>query len=87
MSHTVEAEHTLNNFKEEMILAAHALHGADINPTKGSWADSFTEHNGGLMLWYDTPDMSTHVIIGRFCPECGSYRTETICRCKKGDLL
>ena len=72
MSHTPteEREHDLNNFKEAMLAAAYEKHGLDIKaPRKvDRLEDSFTfEAEGLVILWYDTPDNSTHTLYGTFC--------------------
>lgn len=58
------AAHRLNNLKMEMIADAIEKHGPEVTHTDhvSCWDESFTEFNGSLYLWYNTPDHSTHAM-------------------------
>jgi len=90
-THTVEEEreHTVNNLKEAMQAQAYERHGFNITwlPKAGSWENSYTEHEDKIYFWYNDTDGDTHVIMGHICPECGLCRTESVCQCKKSELL
>ena len=60
----MKSQHDLNNQKQRMLNKAYEKYGTDITPTTkaGTWEKSFVEYGNKIMLWFNTPDHSTHTI-------------------------
>ncbi len=56
--------HEMNNLKTKLQLQAVKKYGIDITPVGGRacWADCYTQFDDKLMIWFDTPDHSTHAM-------------------------
>ena len=56
----------MDALKRELIACATAKHGTGITPCSGKEKldDCFTEADGMLYFWYNTPDNNTHVEQG-----------------------
>lgn len=52
---------------KRLIAKARKKHGDRISPTayKRSFRECFTENDGVMIFWYNTEDMSTHVVTER----------------------